>query len=337
MKEKTPTLVLANRVDLVEQNYEEIVNHGVKHVGRFHGDVKEPDWITCATIQSCEKLASIFPKIKAIVVDEIHDMMTKDCKWLYTQCPNASLRMAMSATPFKFGGTDLIQKYEVKGHIGALLKTKFSETGLINAKELQKRDILSNAASWFIPIDKPDLKYALYNEAVTLGMSENEYFQDLVVKMCGYLKGRTIILVERVKQGDILAEKLGKDIAWVSGKDTIKTRKQVVEKLKYAEGNCIAIATRHIFNTGLNFFVHNLLNVAGGTADHIIVQRFGRGLRKAKDKGVLNYFDFNFTNNEYLQDHSKKRIKILKKEGHDVRVFDHADLEKLPWPSWPKE
>jgi hypothetical protein len=34
----------------------------------------------------------------------------------------------------------------------------------------------------------------------------------------------------------------------------------------------------------------------------------------------LNYFDFVFEINDYLEDHSNKRIEILKKEGHNVEI-----------------
>ena len=75
-----------------------------------------------------------------------------------------------------------------------------------------------------------------------------------------------------------------------------------------------------IFNTGINVYVHNLINAAGGQADHQIIQRMGRGLRTAKDKEILKYYDFIFKINKYLQQHSEKRIKILKKEGHEVKI-----------------
>jgi len=68
--------------------------------------------------------------------------------------------------------------------------------------------------------------------------------------------------------------------------------------------------------------VHNLVNAAGGQADHLIIQRMGRGLRTAKDKDDLNYIDFVFDINPYLHKHSMKRIKILKEQGHEVQVLD---------------
>jgi hypothetical protein len=33
-----------------------------------------------------------------------------------------------------------------------------------------------------------------------------------------------------------------------------------------------------------------------------------------------------FHNNDYLLEHSKKRIKILKKEGHDISIKDDVDF-----------
>lgn len=108
---------------------------------------------------------------------------------------------------------------------------------------------------------------------------------------------------------------------WVRGQDTIETRKEIIDRLKKESGKLTAIATSGIFNTGINVFVHNLINAAGGQADHQIIQRFGRGLRVAEDKKELQYYDFLFTINEYLEKHSKKRIRVLEKEGHEVNIY----------------
>jgi superfamily II DNA or RNA helicase len=94
----------------------------------------------------------------------------------------------------------------------------------------------------------------------------------------------------------------------------------VIQKLKSSKEKVVAAATQQIFNAGINVMVHNVINAAGGQADHHIIQRVGRGLRTAEDKEILNYYDFVFENNEYLLEHSKKRIKILKGEGHEISV-----------------
>jgi hypothetical protein len=96
--------------------------------------------------------------------------------------------------------------------------------------------------------------------------------------------------------------------------------------LKTSKEKVVGIATQQIFNAGINVMVHNVINAAGGQADHHIIQRVGRGLRTAEDKEILNYYDFVFHNNDYLLEHSKKRIKILKKEGHDISIKDDVDF-----------
>jgi len=72
--------------------------------------------------------------------------------------------------------------------------------------------------------------------------------------------------------------------------------------------------------------VNSLINAAGGQADHVIIQRFGRGLRTCDDKDILHYRDFVFLNNDYLKKHSKHRVKVLVKEGHKVDIRDTIDF-----------
>jgi superfamily II DNA or RNA helicase len=120
--------------------------------------------------------------------------------------------------------------------------------------------------------------------------------------------------------------KLIPDVLWVAGKDDLDSRNYVIEKLqKSSKENVVAIATQGIFNAGINVHLHNLINAAGGQAEHIIIQRMGRGLRTAGDKDELNYYDFVFEINDYLLKHSKKRIKILKAEGHEVEIKANLD------------
>ena len=95
---------------------------------------------------------------------------------------------------------------------------------------------------------------------------------------------------------------------------------------KSSKENVVAIATQKILNSGINCHLHNLINCAGGKADHTIIQRMGRGLRTADDKDILNYYDFIFNINPYLLKHSNKRVKILKGEGHDIIIKKEIDF-----------
>lgn len=318
LPENCPTLVLANKTSLVQQNYEEIMKWGFNNVGRLYGKYKEPNVITCSTVQSLHKMEAILPKIKALIVDEIHENMSKQPKKYFNKLSSCSVRAAVSATPFKFGGKDQCQKWLVKGYFGPALKAK-SVGGTLTTTHLQERGTLSRSKCVFYPVREPQLKYEVYMDAVTRGIAENWAFHEMVVNLVGRLEGRTLILVDRIAHGDALAG-LIPGCLWVQGKDDLDTRKMVIDRLKTAREKVVAAATQQILNTGINVMVHNVVNAAGGQADHLIIQRMGRGLRTADDKEILNYYDFVFENNEYLLKHSRKRMEILKKEGHEVLI-----------------
>jgi len=318
-----PTLILANKKSLVEQNYEEMVKAGFDSVGRLYANHNEPNVLTCATVQSLHKMEPLLDKIKAVVVDEIHENMSKEPKKFLNKMKSCSVRVAVSATPFKFGGKDLCQKWLVKGYFGPILKSK-SAGGVLSTKHLQERGMLAKSRCTFYPVREPELKYEIYLDAVTRGIAENWGFHDLVKKLSNKLEGRTLILVDRIAHGDALFSMMPHSL-WVQGKDDLETRKMVIEKLKYSKEKTIAIATQQIFNAGINVKTHNVINAAGGQADHHIIQRVGRGLRTAEDKDILNYYDFIFHNNQYLLNHSRKRIKILQKEGHEIIIKENTN------------
>lgn len=321
---KTPTLILAGKKSICDQNYDEMMKWGFKNVGRLYDKYKNPNVFTVATWQSAKKMSNFLPKIRCIVVDEIHEMLSKGPKKIYSQLDSCYVRVAVSATPFKFGGHDKVQKYGVKGFFGPIMKAKSAE-GVLTTKKLQNRSILSSSECTFFPIRHPELPHATYQDAATFGIAENWEFHKTVTRLANTLKGRTLILVERLDHGDALNELLPGSL-WVRGQDNLRTRKYVIQELKTSKDNVIGIATQGIFNAGINVFTHNLINACGGQAEHIIIQRMGRGLRVADDKDILHYYDFIFFINDYLLEHSKKRIKILKKEGHIVNIKEEIDF-----------
>lgn len=323
LPENVPTLVLANATDLSHQNYSEITKWGFKSVGRVYGKYFEPNIITCANIQSAHRFEPLLKHIRVLIVDEIHAMLSKVPKSVYKKLKKASVRIGLSATPFKFGGSDKSQVYCAKGFFGPVLKTdaEDAENGILSTKTLQKRGILAKSNCTFYNIREPDLQYELYQDAVTKGMAQSTYLHDVVSRLAKKQTGRTLVLVERIEHGDALAEMIPGAL-WVRGEDNLETRNWVKEQLKTAKGNVVAIATKGIFNTGINVFIHNLINASGGKAEHQVIQLMGRGLRTAEDKGELQYYDFWFKINEYLESHSRKRVKILKEQGHPVVVKD---------------
>ena len=323
---KTPTLLLCNKKSICDQNYKELKKWGVENVGRLYDKIHDVQMITCSTWQSASHLEKLLPKIKVLIVDEVHEMTSKGPRKIYNKLKNCVVRVGVSGTPFKFGETDKTQKYMVKGIFGPRLKVKSAgETGILTTKLLQDRDELSKSLITFWPIRTPMLPFATWQDAIEHGIVNNFDFHNIVSRLAKKLTGRTMILVERIAHGDYL-ESIIPGALWVHGKDDMDSRWFVLEQLTKAKNDVVAIATQGIFNTGVNIFLHNLVNAAGGKADHQIIQRMGRGLRPADDKLLLNFHDFYFYINDYLEDHSKKRVKILKKEGHEIVIKEKIDF-----------
>ncbi len=325
---KTPILVTTGSgVSLTQQLYDDLINWKVPNVGRWYGNYKDPNYITVALANkhAFKGLGKLLPKFKALIVDEVHNKgLSPVPTRAYDKMTNAIIRVGISATPFKDNGKDQVEKYKTIGYFGPRLKTTTTKSGRITTSDLQKRGILSASRCTFFPIRYPDLSYEPFQDAVTLGLSKNLQFLDQVRKLAKATKGRTLILVERIEQGVTLKELLP-EAHWVYGNVKIEDRLPVLKDLKYKD-NVIAIVMQKIISDGVNIFIHNLINAAGGQAHHSIVQRLGRGLRLANDKNILDYYDFIFYNNPYLLKHSEKRIKVIQDEGHELIIKDNFDI-----------
>jgi len=311
----TPTLVLTDTINLTEQNYDVLKECNFENVGLLHGSKKTPNIITCSTTQSVKKLEKLFPRIKALIVDEVHACMSKVPMSVYRKLKNTPVRIGISATPFKNARTD---KFKVRGYFGPVFKTKATDTGELTTQALQKRGILSGSECVFFEIDEPQLPYEIFQDAVKFGLAENHHLHEIIKKLTIKLKGRTLILVERLTQGTTLNQIIPGSY-WIQGEDKVDVRKEVISKLRTSE-NVVAIVSQKIISKGLDVKIHNLINAAGGKAEHSIIQRMGRGLRTADDKGVLKYYDFLFNINDYLRDHSEQRINTLRSEGHPIAI-----------------
>lgn len=319
---KTPVLFLTKNKGLVNQNYNNMMEWGIPNVGRWYDKYKELNYIMCATAHKAtfKSLEKLLPLFKAIFVDEVHECMSDLCEKVYPKLTNATVRIGISATPFKFDGKDKEHKFKIKGHFGPVFKTG-EDNNVITTSDLQERGMLSKSGGVFYNITTPTtIKHEPYLDAVTMGIAENFEFLAIVKKLVSTLSGRTLILVERKAQGEYLKQ-LIPHAQWIQGKDKLEIREEVFESLR-SDSNAVAIATRHIITAGIDVFIHNLINAAGGQAEHSVVQQMGRGLRRAGDKVVLKYIDFIFRTNDYLEDHSENRVKTLTKEGHDIVVKD---------------
>lgn len=324
---KTPTLFLTKNSGLVHQNWEEMKKWGVENLGRWYDKFKEMNYVMCATVhpKTFESLAKLLPKFKVLLVDEVHECMSDVPMSAYRKMKSASVRIGFSATAFRYEKKkiDDIHKWHVKGFFGPLFKTTTTETGILTTKDLQDRGILSSSDCSFYLVTRPDLKHEPYQDAVKLGIQQNFHFHDTVAKLAKSCPGRTLIVVERIEQGQYLQQLIPGSV-FIQGNNKLSEREPVINALKKGEQFC-GIVMRQIITAGINVKIHDLINAAGGDSAHNVIQLIGRGLRPADDKDRLRYHDFLFMINDYLQKHSEWRMEVLEKEGHTVTLKEAID------------
>lgn len=325
---KTPTLFLTKNKGLVHQNWKEMQMWGVENLGRWYGGFKEPNYITCATIHKAtfDSMENLLPKFKALIVDEVHDCVSSIPIKAYKKMNKAIYRIGISATPFKYNKKkiDDCHKWLVKGHFGPVFKTNTTESGDITTKELQDRGILSSSDCYFYPITNPQLIHEPYQDAVKMGIEQNFHFHEIIARLAKSCEGRTLIVVERIEQGEYL-KSLIPGAQFIQGNTKLKDREPILNSMLSGDKS-VAIVMRQIITAGINVKIHDLINASGGDAAHNIIQLMGRGLRTASDKNKLRYHDFLFLINDYLRKHSEWRIEIIEKEGHALTVKESIDF-----------
>ncbi|MFW5794555.1 MAG: DEAD/DEAH box helicase [Bacillota bacterium] len=324
----TPTLILFRSKTLANQTYKQFKKFGIENAGILHGEEKDFNIILCATIRMIEKYPNLLSKFEVLIADEVHEFATNKSIQFFKKMKRCRYRIGFSATPWNPG--DTIKKYKLKSWFGPILGSITTEQ-LQNQKNVHGDYILSKSKCYFHIIDSPDIEGQSYQAAYNLGVVYNKQLHKKVKEIIdSYDKGRILTIVERIDHGDDLSAII-KNCYWIEGKDDEETRNYVIEKLQKSNENekSVAIATR-ILQTGVDLFLHALINGAGYKSYIMTKQRIGRGLRPSKDKEYLEYHDFYFTNNKYLEDHSKQRIKWLKREGHPIYlVYKNGDIKQI--------
>lgn len=312
---KTPALILFRSRGLVRQTYEIFKQNGIENLGRIYSGCFEPNSILLTTIQSKANYLSLLDKFEVLIVDESHEFSTPKSIEFFKKMKKCRYRFGFSATPWPKG--DIVRKYQAKSWFGPVLAN-------IETKELQDKGRLSKSDCYFHKIEKPyEIALLDYNSAYQKGVVENPYLHKKINEIIDkYKTGRILIIVEKLPHGEALHALIRNSI-WVSGADSDETRDYAIKKLRESapDEKVVVIASR-IMQTGVDVFVHALINAAGYQSDIMTIQRKGRGLRLAPDKEKLDYHDFYYTNNSYLEKHSKERIKHLKAEGHEIQIVN---------------
>ena len=315
------TLVVVPNKDLVKQTAEDYVLLGLD-TGVYFGDKKEIGKThTICTWQSLNSMQKRFKDgespvsledfaqdVVGIIIDEVHQAKADVLKQLLTG-PFANV-------PIRWGLTGTIPKED--SDKVTLLSCIGPVINKIAAKDLQDLGVLANCQVNIMQF-QDTVEYKNYQEELTY-LTTNKNRMDHVAEFIKNLSetGNTLVLVDRVKCGEMLVERLP-DSSFVSGAMKTNDRKEQYDEVKTAT-NKIIVATYGVAAVGINIpRIFNLVLIEPGKSFVRVIQSIGRGIRKAEDKDHVEIWDIT-SSAKFSKRHLTTRKKYYEEAGYPYQV-----------------
>ena len=306
------SIVIVPNKDLVTQTEDDYKNLGLD-VGVYFGDRKEfGKTHTICTWQSLNSMDKRFKDgeidiglktfakgVVCLMVDEVHMAKADVLRKLLTG-PFATI-------PIRWGLTGTIPKEDWQY---ASLKVSLGNViNRLSASDLQEQEVLANCEINIIQI-QDTVAYPNYQSELTY-LTTNE---DRIDYLAGLFKdivknGNTLILVDRIKSGQMLQERLGDESVFISGSVKSTDRREQYSEVQDSN-NKIIVATYGVASIGINIpRIFNLVLVEPGKSFVRVIQSIGRGIRKAQDKDFVKVWDIT-SSAKFSKRHLTKRKKF---------------------------
>ncbi len=317
------TIVIVPNKGLVTQTEEDYVNLGLD-VGVYYGDRKEYNCThTICTWQSLEIIHKNFREgksemsledfskgVMAVIVDEAHGAKADVLMKLLTG--------PFRNVPIRWGLTGTIPPDE---HAAIGLTVSLGPVvGDLAAKTLQDAGVLSNCHIDVIQMQDV-VHYDNYQSELSYLTTDSDrldYMAAMIMAIAS--EGNTLVLVDRVKAGKGLLERLPEDrTVFVSGEMKNEDRRGHYKEIS-KEDNKIIVATYGVASVGINVpRIFNMVLVEPGKSFIRVIQSIGRGLRKAEDKDFVNIYDFT-SSAKFSKRHLTERKKFYKKAQYAFKI-----------------
>jgi superfamily II DNA or RNA helicase len=273
--------------------------------------------------------------IEVVIGEEAHEVGGESYYEILRHCKNASIRVALTATPFM--RADAEDNMRLMAAFGPIL---------INVSEemLIERGILARPFFKFRDVRPHDKlrKSSPYERALKLGHTENPSMHAAIIadaQQAAKRKLPVLTLVIRKQHGENLLREMkaaGLRAAFLRGENDMEDRKRKLRQL--ASGEIDVILGTNILDVGVDVPSIGLVQLAGGGKAQVALrQRVGRGLREKKKFPNFAFIaDYTCYLNKTLSDHAKMRRSIIMKtpgfaegvieDGRDFdwSIFDHA-------------
>lgn len=266
--------------------------------------------------------------VEVVIGEEAHEAGGESYYEILRHCKNASIRVALTATPFM--RSSAVDNMRLMAAFGPVL-IDVSESLLIN------RGILARPVFSFHNSDPHEKlrKSSPYERALKFGYTENKHMHADIVRDCltaREFKLPTLLLVSRKNHGEILKEALKEknlNFQFLRGEDDMEMRKTYIRYL--ADGGVDGVIGTSILDVGVDVPAIGFLGLCGGgKAEIALRQRIGRALRRKKSGPNVAFIrHYSCDTNTYLRDHKNQCRRIIETtEGFAEGVLpDGQDFE----------
>jgi len=231
-----------------------------------------------------------------------------------------------SATPFKGEKETELRLVGMCGEIIHSYKAAQAiEDGIISPPRIYMVD---GEFADLEPRDPIDLTFlGKFHEEYKLGIVDHRGRNKMLAWIGNKLAERgvpTLCLLQRKDQGKLL-ERLIEGSEFLYGASEVSERNRAKKRL--ASGKLPVVIATTIFDEGEDVPAIGAMMLAGGyKAEHLAIQRVGRGLRPSEGKDFVFVFDCWDGHSQRLERHSKSRRAAFERAGFEVR---HITFDKL--------
>lgn len=259
-----------------------------------------------------DKTIALLSKFQFVILEEAHEASGNSYYEILRHCKNAYYRLALTATPFMKDDEESNMKLMA---CSGPIAIKVSEEMLID------RGILAQPHFQIIPMKvKPKhlLRHTGWQSAYRIGIVENDYRNDIIVRECARFADyglTSMVLVQQTAHGDRLVKMMaahGLRVEFIRGENDQAGRTAALQRL--GAGAIDVLVGTTILDVGVDVpAVGHVCLAGGGKAEVALRQRIGRGLREKKTgPNVCFVTDFADDFNEHLKGHALQRLSIIK-------------------------
>lgn len=311
---KKRTLILIDRIELLDQLHETFTKFFQCDIGRIGDGICELQDITIGTVQTLSR-DDISSEVKLwmhdvefIAVDEFHKAATESFYKVFYKLPHIQYRLGLTGTAFRNDGKELA----LFGLIGDIIMQ-------VSARELITMGYLMKPIITFfnVPISQTGADYAKDYDASII---QNQWRNAKIKQLVENNRDKKILILTKLvqKHGKVLYEYIG-ECEHITSQTQRDKRKQILKDFKSQESG-VLISTTQIASTGLDIEdLDIIINASANSSEITSIQSLGRVLRTSKGKEFAYYYDF-LDAGTFTEKCSRKRIKQFKDEGHEVKV-----------------